>query len=254
MNPPRRQPARPSFLSGLEDDESAVAVLFLHCCQHSPVLRRWLWRDFARRASVRADFAKRVRAGTPLPINGAHTLAEVTGETRAWREEQNRLKAELPQLARPYGGLTWSEMEKLVRHYQAGTLDLGTFLLAQAWRSTAGPGTASPALLCAAGKFLDAIVHAQQEKLLRHFVKALRFLERCDQPARRRTALGYQERWKLRALFYMLRHPRAAYRTRELRAHLAFHGLEISTKDLRRFCTRHGIRRDTRAGRPRTRT
>lgn len=254
MNPPRRQPVRPSFLSGLDDDESAVAVLFLQCCRRSPVLRRWLWRDFVRSATVRAAFAKRVRDGAPLPANGAHSLAEVIGETRAWHEEQNRLKAELPQLARPYGGLTWNEMEKLVRHYQAGTLDLGTFLLAHAWRSTGGPGTASPALLCAVGRFLDAVVHDKQEKLLRHFVKALRLLEHFDQPAKRRTALGYQERWKLRVLFYMLRHPRASYRTRELRSHLAAHGLEVSPKDLRRFCTRHGIRRDSRAGRPRTRT
>jgi hypothetical protein len=39
----------------------------------------------------------------------------------------------VPQLARPYGGLSWGEMEKLVRRCQAGPIDLGAFLLAQAY-------------------------------------------------------------------------------------------------------------------------
>ena len=71
---------------------------------------------------------------------------------------------------------------------------------------------------------------------------------------KRRASLGYSDRWKLHALFYMLRHPRESYRTRELRAHLATLKLNVGTKEIRRFCTRHGIRRDVRAGRPRTRS
>jgi len=68
-----------------------------------------------------------------------------------------------------------------------------------------------------------------------------------------RTAFGYADWWKLHALVYMLRHPREAYRTREVRAHLATLGLRISSLDFRRFCKRHGIRRNERAGRPRIR-
>jgi hypothetical protein len=253
MKPPLRQPAHDSFLAGLDDDDSAAALLFMQCCRQSPALRRWLWRDFARHASVRASLAKRLRDGALPPANGAHSLAELTGEGRAWREEQRRLKTELPRFARPYGGLTWAEMEKLVRRYQAGTLDLGTFLLAHVWRGTGGAGKASPALLRSAGAFLDAVVHSGERRVLTHFAKALNLLDRSNDSAKRGTALGYQERWKLHALFYMLRHPRASYRTRELCAHLAALGLKIGTKDIRRFCTRHGIRRDMRAGRPRTR-
>ena len=52
----------------------------------------------------------------------------------------------------------------------------------------------------------------------------------------------------------MMRHPCEAYRTRDLRAHLLQLGLEISSLDFRRFCKRHGIRRDERAGRPRVHT
>lgn len=51
----------------------------------------------------------------------------------------------------------------------------------------------------------------------------------------------------------MLRHPRKAYRTRDVRAHLAPLRLRISSLDFRRFCKRHGIARDERSGRPRTR-
>jgi hypothetical protein len=39
--------------------------------------------------------------------------------------------------------------------------------------------------------------------------------------------------------------------TRDVRTHLARLGLRISSLDFRRFCIRHGIRRDMRAGRPR---
>ena len=45
-----------------------------------------------------------------------------------------------------------------------------------------------------------------------------------------------------------------AYRTRHLRAHLGQLGLQISSLDFRRFCKRHSIRRDERAGRPRIHT
>ena len=43
------------------------------------------------------------------------------------------------------------------------------------------------------------------------------------------------------------------YRTRDVRAHLETLRLQISSLDFRRFCKRHGIRRDERAGRPRVR-
>jgi hypothetical protein len=52
---------------------------------------------------------------------------------------------------------------------------------------------------------------------------------------------------------FMLQHPRESYRTRDLPTHLAGLGLSVSSLDLRRFCRRHGIRRDIRADRPRSR-
>jgi hypothetical protein len=51
---------------------------------------------------------------------------------------------------------------------------------------------------------------------------------------------------------YLLRHPSPSNRTRELQSHLASLGLRVTSKEVRRFCAHHGIRRDMRAARPRT--
>jgi hypothetical protein len=252
MNSPFRSRSSASFSRELEDEESAVVTLFMQCCRQSPALRNWLWRDFARNASSRERFAKALRAGDSASASAIRSMADLSGENRALREEQRRLKEQLPQLARPYGGLSWGEVEKLVRRCQAGPMDLGAFLLAQAWRD--GAGKPSLALMRATVVFMDEVVQSGSQRLLRNFGKALRFLEECDDKATRRAALGYQDRWKLHALFFMLRNPSESYRTRDIRAHLETLGFEIGTKDVRRFCTRHGIKRDVRAGRPSTRT
>lgn len=69
-----------------------------------------------------------------------------------------------------------------------------------------------------------------------------------------RSIFTHSDWWKLHALFYMMRHPQAAYRTRDVRAHLAKLGLHIGSLNFRRFRKWHSIRRDMRAGRPRTRS
>ena len=250
MSPPLRPDPWASFGRELENEDSAAVALFVQCCRQSPALRHWLFHEFARAASVRNGFAKVLHADasgeTPLPSS----VAELVGENRALREEQQRLKNALPQFARPYGGLSWAEMEKLVRRYQAGSIKLGAFLLAQAWREQAGKP--SLAVTRATAAFVADVIASKEPAMLRELARALQFLDECADPRSRRSALGYQDRWKVHALFFMLRNPSAAYRTRDIRAHLATHGLEIGTKDVRRFCSRHGIKRDVRAGRPRT--
>ena len=60
----------------------------------------------------------------------------------AWREELRHVKARIPRGV--YGGLTWSQLEKLIATYRAGRTDLGAFLLAQEWqRALRGRPTAS---------------------------------------------------------------------------------------------------------------
>ncbi|MDE3084202.1 MAG: hypothetical protein KGJ37_03145 [Verrucomicrobiota bacterium] len=237
------------FRQLIEDEDSATLALFRQLCRRSSTLRRWLWEDFVREKKVRSGFAQFIKNSAPLS-NGAHWAAELNGEDRAWREERRRLRQQMPHAARPYGGLSRSEMEKLVRQYQAGTVDVGVFLLAHDWRKAAAKAKDSSVLVRSAVEFVDAIVNSGQVRLLKHLAKALRSLKDCPPKTQRQAAFGYLDWWKLHVLFYMLRHPRPSYRTRELRAHLATLGLEVGAKDIRRFCTRHGIRRDMRAGRP----
>jgi hypothetical protein len=99
--------------------------------------------------------------------------------------------------------------------------------------------------------FLDAVSRAGDRRLLRHYYKAISFLRAYAEIPQRRRNVGYAEWWKLRVLLFMLQHPRPCYRIRDLRAHLAGLGLAVSALDVRRFCVRHGIRRDMRAGCPR---
>jgi hypothetical protein len=161
-----------------------------------------------------------------------------------------RMKAQLPaRAARPFGGLTWDEMEALVRRYEARTLSLNTFLLARDWRKAGEAARASPGCLQAGADLLDKAIRSGETRAARRSRPRCRAARRA-RSRRLRTAFAYADWWKLHALVYMLRHPREAYRTREVRAHLEALGLRISSLDFRRFCKRHGIRRDERAGRP----
>ena len=226
------------------DDAASLAIL-THLCRRSPGLRHWLAEDFGRDPEIRKRFARLVESET---ATSPSRFADLTADNHGWREERRRLREHLP--TRPYGGLSRHEIETLIRRYQAGALDLGTFLLAHDWRE---PGVASPALLWAGIQFLDATLPSRQWRLIKHLGKVFAFLRRYENKAKRRGAVGYADWWKVQVLFYLLRHPRAAYRTRELHAHLAALGVNVDTKDIRRFCTRHCIRRDMRGGRPRTR-
>ena len=224
-------------------DESATAALFLQLYRQSPELRHWLREDFARDAKLRSRFDA-VALGENSPQ--VSRFAEFTDDNHSWREERRRLKAQLS--GRVYGGLTWNEVMELVHHCQAGTLDLGAFLLVREWRET---GQTSPRLMWAGLALLESVIPSGRRRLLKHLHEALALVKKFENKAQRRMAVGYADWWKLHVLFYMLRHPQESYRTRELRAHLATRKLDVSAKDLRRFCTRHGIRRDMRSGRPR---
>ncbi|HWA08344.1 MAG TPA: hypothetical protein VG838_02640 [Opitutaceae bacterium] len=136
--------------------------------------------------------------------------------------------------------------------YEARTLPSHVFLLARACREAGAAAKASPRLLRTSAEFLYTAIRAVDKRALGQLGCAVDLLAGF-QPKRLRMTFGYADWWKLHALVYLLRHPREAYRTREVRAHLLTFGLRISTLDFRRFCKRHGIRRDERAGHPRTR-
>jgi hypothetical protein len=251
MSPLPRAPKSESLFRALAgaNEESAAATAFMELYRHSAALRHWLREDYARNAKLRAQFDGRAMASGSATVV---KFAELTDESASWQEEQRRMRAEVS--GKFYGGLSWAEVEKLVLHYQAGTLDLGVFLLAHEWRQAGEDASRSPTLQRGAVQLVDLALRFGQTRLLKHLARASRFLRVYSDKPKRRSMVGYADWWKLHTLLYILRHPCEAYRTRELRAHLSMLGLNVSTKDMRRFCTRHGISRDMRAGRPRTRT
>lgn len=224
-------------------NESASLALVVYLCRKSPELRRWLWGDFAQSSKVRKDFARLVKdPALPLPT----CFIELSEENHSWRKEQRRLRESIS--IRAFGGLSRPEVEILIRRYQAGNIDLGTFLLTHDWREA---GQGSPALAWAGLAFLDSLLPGRDWRVHAHLARTFTFLRHFEKKTKRRAMFSPSDWWKVRVLFYLLRHPQASYRTRELCAHLKSLGLEVSTKDIRRFCSRHGIKRDERAGRPR---
>ena len=96
-------------------------------------------------------------------------------------------------------GPTWGEMEKLVRRYEAGALDVGVFLLARDWRKAGAAAASSPRLLRAAGQFMDVVIRSGETRLLTQLANALAPLARAK-PKGLRSVFGYSDWWKLHAL------------------------------------------------------
>lgn len=226
-----------------DSDESATAALFVRLYRQCPELRHWLQNDYASSDKLRARFDSIARRSRPPRIA---RFAELTDDNGPWLVEARRLKKQIT--GRVYGGLTWSEVAQLAHQCQAGALDLGVFLLVRDWPKS---GEVSPALMWAGLALLDSVLPTGRRRLLRHLNEALAFVRTYEDKDRRRSTVGYADWWKLQLLLYVLRHPREFYSTRKLRAHLVNLGVSIPAQDIRRFCTRHGIKRDMRAGRPR---
>ena len=243
-----------SSVRAWERRNRAFLRLLASMCRQFPDLRTWLMEDFGRDAKVRANFLGLVETGDLGGEDMADAFAEMAGELGSWREEKRRMQVQLPaQATRPFGGLTWDEIESLVRRFEARTLRLDVFLLVRDWRKAGESAKASPRLLRASADLLDAAIRSGDVRLFTELGRAVALLSNLEKGSLR-TAFGYADWWKLHALVYMMRHPREAYRTREVRAHLETLRLQISSLDFRRFCKRHGIRRDERAGRPRIHT
>ena len=248
MNPLQRAPKSETLFRQLAQDttESATIEQFVQLYRQSPELRHWLREDFSRDAGLRAKFDELATAdGKTAPAR----FSELTEDADALKEERRRLKARVSDHV--YGGLKCADIEKLILRYQSGSIDQGAFLLAHEWQQAGDAAQASPVLARGAVTLVDSALRTGQLRLLRHLSKASRFLKEYDSKSERRASVGFNDWWKLHALFFILRNPRSSYRTRDLRAHLMTQGLDVSTKDIRRFCTRHKIQRDMRAGRPR---
>lgn len=240
---------------GDEEPESrAFLRLLADCCRRSPRLRMWLLDDFINDATTRTHFRKLVEKDTLSGERDTDGFAALADELDGWTEEKRRLGAALTaNTLQRFGGLTWSQMETLVRRYEARSIDPAVFLLVRDWRKAGNAASGSPALLRRGTALLDTIIRSGNTGALTHLRRAVALFAQLN-PGKLRAAVGYADWWKIHALLYMLRHPREAYRTREVRTHLAKLRLNISSLDFRRFCKRHGIRRDQRAGRPNGKT
>jgi hypothetical protein len=229
-----------------ETDESAAAALFVQLCRECRALRHWLWEDFARDAATRERFARLLRGRASIAVA---RIADLGDDTSGADDEIRKLRASFP--TRIFGGLSWAEVEALIGQFRAGRSDLVAFLLALQWRRAGDAATNSAHLLQSAAEFLDPVFRTGDRHRLNQLCTAVTLVEGNISPKHRRTSVGPANWWKLQLLFYILRHPKPSYATRELIAHLKQEGLRVAAKDIRRFCARHGIRRDMRAGRPR---
>jgi hypothetical protein len=250
------RPLLPEFLAlrAAKDDDAAVRT-FLELLQDSPVLARWLWEHFANSSATRQRLARYLKDGQVPKANGNRLLGWLAGgadplaASRAcvatFRGNQMTDK--------PYGGLSRSVVWRLIRRYQAGNIDVGAFLLVYGWRF---PETVSGGRLrlgrASAAFFVEAI-QGNRPELLRHAAKAHEFLADKQKGTIGRSDYGYANWWKLSVLAYALNNPKPHYRTGELREHLIAQRLKVDVKDIREFCKKHGIRRDTQPGRPRLR-
>ena len=238
----------------LSAEDDAAAAIFIDLCRASPLLRGWLLQEFGRSESVRSRFAQLLEEAGPSSRPGA-VLPELAGQRRGYALEKARLKERFAAGIgdAQHGGLSRLDIERLIRRYQAGRIDGGAFLLAYAWRRQAANGaTVPPQLLRASSAFLAEATQPGRAGLLADLARALAFLDNHRIGEIGRATFGYAKWWKLSILLYLLNHPKKRYRVREFRDHLAGQKLRVDATDIRKFCKRHGIARDPRAGRPKT--
>jgi hypothetical protein len=243
---------RPAIIDRvMERRDAAFLRGLVDTCREWPEIRKWLCEDFVTLEKVRENFKALVDRPTAAEKTCAYSLADLSGESFVWLKEKDRMKSfTSPFGAAIFGGRTWQEMEQLILRYAGGLTELGVMLFVQHWRKTGKKSRFAPELLQAGAELLDAIILSGETRLLANLVKTI------QQPSSRngnnlRSSIGYSDWWKLQAVLYIMRNPRPSYRTREVRTFLAKMEIAISSLDFRRFCKRHHIRRDMRAGRPR---
>ena len=236
-----------------EDADQAAVASFVELCRQSTALRGWLWQEFAISPKTRANFAHFLDSPDSETADRRDVLAQLAGEGKAFGEEKVRLKRSAPGNAvRAFGGLSRQEVEHLCRHYQAGSFDLGAFLLVHAWRQLARDASEIPVPVARASvAFLADAIAGRRSDLLKRLVKVAGYFDRNEVGKIDRITYGHAQWWKLCVLLYLLNHPKHSYRTNELCAYLKEQRLKVDPRDIRAFCAKHSIARDSHAGRPR---
>ncbi|AWI09542.1 hypothetical protein [Ereboglobus luteus] len=237
--------------------ETAAVTLFLQLLRESPCLRNWLGTAFLE-PRTRSRLAAYLRGEEHHASRGSHLLAWFAHTSDARESFTATLACDhRPASVSTYGGLTRAQVVRLVRRYQSGGasgINLLPFLLIHAWRQLPNNARPSAALLLMGGMVLQELFSDKLSslQLMRHFTKAVEFFHGQLHGTITRMHFGYVNWWKLSVLHYMLNHPKPCYCTRDFSQHLAAQKISVDPKDLRRFCQKHGIVRDTRPGRPRS--
>ncbi|MDF9827047.1 hypothetical protein M2447_001136 [Ereboglobus sp. PH5-10] len=239
--------------------ETAAVTLFLQLLRESPSLRNWLGTAFLE-PHTRSRLTAYLRGEEHHASRGRYLLAWFARASDA-RElfTATLARDHKPASVSTYGGLTRAQVVRLVRRYQSGGangVNLLPFLLVHAWRQSPDRACPSAALLLMGGMVLQEMFSGTPSslQLMRHFAKAVEFFHGQPHGSITRKHFGYVNWWKLSVLHYMLNHPKPRYCTRDFAKHLAAQKISVDPKDLRRFCQKHGIMRDTRPGRPKVMT
>jgi hypothetical protein len=234
-----------------ESRENASARLFVRLLKHSPELRHWLNSAFLE-TRTRARLDACLAGAAKPPEDARNFLAWLAHSDEPRIEEQTRLKSKLTRkksvaVAGTYGGLSRARVVQLIRKHQAGGIHLAPFLLIHAWRNNLPDAV----LLLASARYCERALARSSPGLVRQLGKAAEFYREKPPGSINRAHYGLTIWWRLSVLHYLLNHPKPAYRTGELKRHLASLGITVEPNDIRRFCKKHSIARNSRPGRPR---
>ena len=239
-------PGVTDLLRGLSfPDDAAELLLFIDLCRRSLRLRAWLFGRFAAEPSTQVAF--RAFLNDPAGPEPARPL---------WPRvlaDAVRVSPRSPAPGKgPYGGLTELELLALIKGYQAGLQDLSTFALVRFWRrfAAAKADDVPLALQLATATHFGRLANDDTGRLARELQKVLRFFRHRSNQAVGAADFGHADSWKIHLLLHILDHPRPAYKVSTLCCALPPTHDGVERREIRRFCQRHGIRRDERPGRP----
>ncbi|MDF9828529.1 hypothetical protein M2447_002653 [Ereboglobus sp. PH5-10] len=247
------------FATIANGNDAACVTLFIQLLRESPNLRHWLFSAFLN-PDTRSRLSRHLSGKAHPPrhsTQGRHLLAWFANTDIALASDASLL-SQKHTASKPYGGLTRAEVVELIRRYQAGGantsggIELAPFLLVHAWRRATPDMLQRASLLLMSGHFFQASFSecSKTPNLIRHLAKAADFFHGQPRGTITRAHYGYANWWKLSVLHYMLNHPKACYCTRDFTKHLSVQKITVATKDIRRFCKKHGIVQNPRPGRP----
>ena len=217
--------------------------LFVDLCRSSRRLRVWLFGRFASEPKTRAAFRAVLAGRIPADFKDG-----------PWSPGPMRKVASKPAFSEAgtgrHGGLSEAKIVALIKRFQAGRMDVTAFLFVRLWLRFLGQGEdAIPvALWRPTLAFWAAIIRDPRRRIVRHLAKALRFFRERTDRSIGEADFSFAASWKIHVLLYIWDYPKPCYRVGELRDNLPVKYRELDRKDIREFCTKYGIRRDSRAG------